>query len=114
MLYELTEHSPLPKFWTAERWKTQVNLFARKFLASGQGALETDTGWKFHPMFNRYQNDFVDWSTHNTLCEWLVEYTNGKLKFWLKEANQTGCNLTFFEESTKIPLGSQSNSPEPQ
>ena len=112
MLYELTDQSPLPKFWTATMWKTQVDLFARKFLASGQGALETDTGWEFHPMFERYQKDFVDWSTHNTLCEWLVEYTNGKLKFWLKEANQTGCNLTFFEDSAKIPLGSQSNSPE--
>lgn len=112
MLYELTDQSPVPKFWTADRWKTQVDLFARKFLASGQGALKTDTGWEFHPMFERYQKDFVDWSKHNTLCEWLIEYTNGKLKVWLKEANQTGCNLTFFEDSTKIPLGSQTNSPE--
>ena len=111
MLYELTEQSPLPKFWTAERWKTEVNLFARKFLASGQGAVETDNGWVFHPMFRRYRKDFVDWSNHDTLCGFLIEYTNGQLKHWLKEASQTGCNLIFFEEITNIPVGSQSNSP---
>lgn len=111
MLYELTEQSPLPKFWTAERWKTQVNLFIRKFLATGQGAIETGDGWAFHPIFKRYQKDFIDWSQHDTLCEWLIEYTNGKLKLWLTQANQTGCRLNFVEESTKIPVGLQNNSP---
>ena len=94
-----------------QQWKAQSNLFARKFLASGKGAIETDNGWVFHPMFERYQKDFIDWSNHDTLCEWLIEYTNGKLKLWLTEVNQTGCHLTFFEESTNIPVGAQSNSP---
>ena len=112
MLYELTEQSPLPKFWSATTWKSQVNLFARKFMASGQGAIQTDQGWRFHPMFDRYQNDFIDWSEHNTLCEFLMEYTSGSLNLWLKEANNTGCTLVFFEESTQIPSSSKGNSPE--
>ena len=113
MLYDLTEQSPLPKFWTANMWKAKSNLTARKFMASGQGAIKVETGWQFHPMFETYQKDFIDWSEHNTLCEYLTEYTTGELKLWLKEANQVGCNLTFFPKTTKIPAGSQYNSPAP-
>ena len=67
MLYELTEQSPLPKFWTAEKWKTQVNLFAPQSSWLYQGAIKTDHGWELHPMFERYQKDFIDWSNHDTL-----------------------------------------------
>ena len=56
MLYELTDQSPLPQFWTATMWKTQSNLFVRKFLASGQGAAETEQVG-ISPMFQRYQKD---------------------------------------------------------
>ena len=114
MLYELTEQSPLPKFWTATMWKTKSHLSARKFMASGKGALKTETGWQFHPMFETYRKDFLDWSEHNTLCEYLIEYTTGELKLWLKEANQSGCHLTFFPKSTVIPTGSLYNSPAPE
>lgn len=112
MLYELTEQSPLPHFWTPNTWKAKSDLAARTFMSSGMGARKTDGVWTFHPMFELYHDDFIDWSTAETLCEYLQEFTQGELKLWLRENNQTGCHLTFFSNSTTIPKGTERNSPE--
>lgn len=112
MLYDLTEDSPLPEFWTATTWKAKSKLVARTFMASEHGARKVDNGWNFNPMLKQYEKDFIDWSEHNTMCEYLTDITTGKLKLWLQEKNQTGCNLRFFEDSTKIPQSTQRNSPD--
>ena len=54
-------------------WKAKSSLTV-KFMASGQGAIKVETGWQFHPMFETYQKDFIDWSEH-TLYGYLTEYT---------------------------------------
>ena len=112
MLYDLTENSPLPEFWSAATWKAKSKLFARTFMASDDGARKVSDGWTFNPMFQRYEKDFIDWSVHDTLCGYLTDITTGELKLWLQEENRAGCRLRFFDDSTKIPKSPERNSPD--
>ncbi len=104
MLYDPVENSPVPRFWTAMTWKAQANLALRRFFSTGKGAKRTDNGWVFHPMFKQYEDDFIDWSTESSVCDYLVEYTTDELQQWLMDAAKSGCDLAFFEPSTKIAV----------
>ncbi len=103
MLFDLVENSPTPHFWTADTWKSKVDLMARRFISSGKGARKIGNTWLFHPLFQTYQKDFLDWSEHQNLCTYLDQYTTADLQVWLSKESTNGCNLTFFAESSTIP-----------
>ena len=109
MLYDLVEKSPMPRFWTAMTWKAQADLALRRFFSTGKGAKQTEDGWVFHPLFEQYEDDFIDWSSHDTVCAYLIDYTTDELQQWLTDASQNGCHLEFFAQSTKINNGTPSS-----
>lgn len=100
MLHELYTDSPSLHFWDYDTWKTRSDKAMRAFIQNG-GIRQTESGWLFHPMFIDYEQDFVDWSLHDSVCDYLVDYTNSELKHWLM--SQENCELKSFTINNSVP-----------
>ncbi len=101
MLYDLTTDSPPLQFWKHNSWNLSVSNTWKRFI-SETGSRRTNNGWVFHPMFEQYQMDFVDWSQHDTVCSYLLEYATSDLQAWLREQSSS-CDLEYFDLNPDIP-----------
>ena len=95
MLYDLKQQSTPLQFWQSKSWRKNVNNTWAQFMKD-HGAQRTDNGWVFHPIFKHYEMDFIDWSNHDTVCSYLIEYTGGELQQWLQQQSSS-CIIEYFE-----------------
>ena len=100
MLHELYADSPQLYYWSYNTWKTRADKALRDFINDG-GIRRTESGWLFHPIFIDYAQDFGDWSLHDSVCDYLVDYTSSELKHWLMTQEQ--CELQAFTPNNRVP-----------
>ena len=109
MLHELYADTPQLQFWHYNTWKTRSDQALRDFINKG-GIRRSNDGWTVHPVFIDFQQDFVDWSLHDSVCEFLIDYTTGERRQWLK-TQQDNCSLQVFEVDSMVPKMTSSISP---
>ena len=100
-LYDGTKDSPPLRFFSAKELKKEIRQAARDFINSERGMSKTETGWAGNPVFFRYQDDFLFWSTATTICDWLAKYAQGERLEWLLSQGDT-CTLESREANREL------------
>ena len=108
MLHELYTDSPPLQYWDYNTWHTHADKAMREFIQNG-AIRQTESGWVFHPIFVHYAQDFVDWSLHDSVCDYLVDYTSSELKHWLMTQEQ--CTLQAFTIDKNVPSSNLAPAP---
>lgn len=97
MLNCASKGCPPPQYWTADDLDGQVEQALRDFLASSRGLQQDDAGsWALSELFVWYEDQFVDWSTADSLCEFLAPYAPEEGRIWLEEEHDAGCTPQTF------------------
>jgi hypothetical protein len=85
---------PALQYWNHNALTKDAETAMISFLNSESGARKTSDGFEVSELFSWYENDFVQWSDAEDLCQYIQFYAQGELATWL--INQEECKLTYF------------------
>jgi hypothetical protein len=86
---------PPPKYYTHIKLDTALENSLEDFLKSPNGARFEDGEWYLSELFQWYEKDFTRWSHAETLCEYLIPFSEQPLSDWLSE-HKDNCNFETF------------------
>lgn len=102
MLFDGTESSPALQYWNDEQLPIVLKNRMRNFLQSPAGAQETEQGVALSSLFLIEKDDFLDWSSASSICEYLIDFTDATRQDWLIEQAKTDCDIEFLPASKKL------------
>ena len=104
---------PPVRYWEGKRLTANMKRAMRKWLLSDHGMRWVDDGYAVNEIFFWYEEEFIDWSKADTLCDYLAEYTAGDRKVWLEEHSED-CPLGMLPYDWSLNAAPTAPGPEPE